>query len=237
MLNVTTKKRVLPLFICLVVLLSGCYTPSPQRVLPKDPLPLQAVGVPLTPKLESFLQNSWCLTRMWENRADISNSRWYYRYGFTLTKLQNTIWQKEGEILKFDSSEGSDGEFKGTGEMYRTRIQVTHDVGRGDGTSGDCCNDFIVITYVTKEKIDVTGKPIEEWRREWYRIQGPASLFLVKETFSNFSAKEQSMINDYTNYFPDGMTDDLITDLWRTSGWNNPPGHEIPNYSNYAVCP
>jgi hypothetical protein len=237
MLNVTTKKRVLPLFICLVVLLSGCYTPPSQRVLPKDPLPLQAVGVPLTPKLESFLQNSWCLARMWENRAVISNSRWYYPYGFTLTKLQDTIWQKEGEILKFDSSEGSDGELKGTGEMYRTRIQVTHDVASGDGISRDCCYDFIVITYVTKEKIDVTGKPIEEWRREWYRIEGPASLFLVREDFSNFSAKEQSMINDNTTYFPDGMTDDLITDLWRTSGWNNPPGHEIPNYSNYAVCP
>lgn len=216
MLNVTTKKRVLPLFICLVVLLSGCYTTPPQSVLPKDPLPLQAVGVPLTPKLESFLQNSWCLNTKVVNGAYISNSRWYYRYGFTLTKLQNTIWQKEGEILKFDSSEGSDGEFKGTGEMYRTRIQVTHDVASGDGISRDCCYDFIVITYVTKEKIDVTGKPIEEWRREWYRIEGPARLFLVRETFSNFSAKEQR---------------------WRTSGWNNQPEHEIPILSTYTVCP
>jgi hypothetical protein len=208
MLNVTTKKRVLPLFICLVVLLSGCYTTPPQSVLPKDPLPLQAVGVPLTPKLESFLQNSWCLSTKMVNGAYVGNARWYYRYGFTLTKLQNTIWQKEGEILKFDSSEGSDGEFKGTGEMYRTRIQVTHDA--------DAAYDFIVITYVTKEKIDVTGKPIEEWRREWYRIEGPARLFLVRETFSNFSAKEQR---------------------WRTSGWNNQPEHEIPILSTYTICP
>jgi len=74
--------------------------------------------------------------------------------------------------------------------------------------------DYIVTTSVSKEKIDVTGKPIVEWYRYWYKIIGPDQLLFEKAASSYFSPERK----------------------YREMGWVNEPEHHLIYKSIYEVC-
>lgn len=152
------------IYLALVFLVSSCSGGSSELARRSNtPLPLETVGVPLTPQLETFISRKFCRREVCSSEGCKLEPKQRYDYmTISFSKINKTIWDVQ--------------------QTYRRgQAQVTFDP----------INNMIVITRIDLSGSDrFTGQKRQTWSRDWFRIISQNSIMESSRSFSYYDKGE-----------------------------------------------